>query len=194
MNIGIDIDDTINELSKQIKKYATKYNKEKNIEYKMNFTKWNWEDAFGWNKENEEEFIKKYVRHAYTDAGIKEKAAEVINKLKEEGNRIIIITSRSNNYCSDPYKISEKWLLEKGVKYDKLITNVCNKAEKCIENDIDIFIDDHTDFCEDVLNKTNTKILMFDSPYNQEEKRFKRVYIWAEVYSEIKKITKQKEL
>ena len=55
-----------------------------------------------------------------------------------------------------------------------------------IENNIDVFIDDHVDFCEGV-SKNGTKVFMFDSPYNKEETRYKRVYSWNEIYNEIKK-------
>ena len=57
-------------------------------------------------------------------------------------------------------------------------------------NNIDVFIDDHVGFCEGV-SKTKTKVLMFDSPYNKQETKYKRVYSWDEIYEEINTSTRK---
>ena len=98
------------------------------------------------------------------------------------GHKIIIITARG---LKNADKISEKWLKEHNIKFDKLITNAKDKWAKCIENNIDVFIDDHARFLEGLLG-TKTKALLFDSPYNKQETKYKRVYTWDEVYEEIK--------
>lgn len=45
MNIGIDIDDTINNLADILRKYATEYNKEQEIDYEIQTNKWEWAEA-----------------------------------------------------------------------------------------------------------------------------------------------------
>ena len=129
------------------------------------------------------------MKDAYLNAGIKPNAARVINNLHNSGNKIVIITSRSKNYCDDIYKVSEEWLKKQNIQFDKLVVDTMNKALACAENDIDVFIDDHVDFCENV-SKTNTKVLMFNSPYNQEETKYKRVFSWDDVEKEINNISK----
>lgn len=187
MNIGIDIDDTINNLHEIIISEGTKFNKKNNIDFKINSNEWDWDKAFGWNDELALKFLHENIEDAYLNARIKENAMEIINKLHEEGNKIIIITSRSNKHFVDPYGISKAWLDEKNIKYDKIIVGAEDKAAACIENNIKVFIDDHVYFCEGV-SKENIKVLMFDSPYNQKETKFKRVYNWKDVYNEINKI------
>ena len=187
MNIGIDIDDTINNLHEMIIKHGTEFNKKYNIDFEINPNEWDWYKSFGWTEKNAEDFLKEYIEDAYENVSIKEKAIDTINKLHEEGNNIIIITSRSKKHCKDPFGISKKWLNKNNIKFDKLIVDSIDKGKTCIENNIDIFIDDHIGFCEGVSNE-NIKVLMFDSPYNQKETRYKRVYNWDEVYSEITKI------
>lgn len=142
----------------------------------------------GWDEYHANNFMKNNMEWLHSNATIKEDASDIINKLKSEGNKIIIITSRSSNHYIDPYKVSEKWLKQYGIEYDKLIVNGSDKACKCIENDIDVLIDDQVGFLQDVSSNTNTKVLMFDSPYNKECNEFKRVYSWQDVYDEIKKM------
>lgn len=186
MNIGIDIDDTINNLHEMITRYGIEFNKKNNVEFEINTNEWDWNKSFGWDEKLVKKFLQENIELAYLNARIKENAVEVINKLHKEGHKIIIITSRSKAHCEDPYKISKTWLDEKNIKYDKLIVGAEDKESICKKNNIDIFIDDHSGFCEGV-SKTNAKVLMFDSPYNQNETKYKRVYSWNEVYENIKR-------
>ncbi len=186
MNIGIDIDDTINELHDILVVKGAEFNKKENINYEIQTNKWEWIDAFGWDDLTAKKFLDENIKEAYLNAGIKENAAKVINKLQTEGNKIIIITARGDEYCKNAYEISEKWLKEKNVNYDKLIVGSIDKTKTCIENEIDVFIDDHVKHCEGV-SQIGTKVFMFDSPYNKQEKKYRRVYSWDEVYREIRK-------
>lgn len=145
----------------------------------------------GWDEYHVKNFLKNHVKSLYTNATIKRDAKNIINRLKHEGNNIIIITSRSKNHYTNPYEISAEWLEKYGIEYDKLVVEGNNKAKECIENNIDILIDDQIGFLQDVSNNTNTKVLMFDSPYNKECNEFQRVSSWQEVYDEIKKIELQ---
>ena len=183
MNIGIDIDDTINNLHDILIEKGTEFNKREKIDFKINPTQWDFDKAFGWDDLTAKNFMDENMENAYLNAGIKENAAEVINRLHTEGEKIIIITARA---IKDAYKISETWLKQKNVKFDKLIVGALDKARICLENNIDIFIDDLVDNCKSV-SETKAKVLMFNSPYNQEEKGCKRVYNWDEIYKEIKK-------
>ena len=189
MNIGIDIDDTINELHNILIEKATEFNKKEHRKFEIKKDKWHWEEAFGWDEITAQKFARENMKDAYLNAGIKPNAARVINNLHNSGNKIVIITSRSKNYCDDIYKVSEEWLKKQNIQFDKLVVDTMNKALACAENDIDVFIDDHVDFCENV-SKTNTKVLMFNSPYNQEETKYKRVFSWDDVEKEINNISK----
>lgn len=183
MNIGIDIDDTINNMHDIILKKGIEFNKREKIDFKINPNLWDLKKAFGWDEFTVEKFLDETLEEACFKAETKENAVEVINKLQREGNKIIIITSRTTK---NAYEISEKWLKQKNVNYDKLIVGSTDKGKTCLENEIDVFIDDNVEFCNSV-SATNAKVLMFDSPCNQKEMNFKRVYSWDEVYKEIKK-------
>ena len=51
MNIGIDIDDTINNLHDLLIKKGTEFNKREKIDHKINENAWHWDKAFGWDDE-----------------------------------------------------------------------------------------------------------------------------------------------
>ena len=184
MNIGIDIDDTINNLHKVLITKGYAFNKKENISFKINVNEWHWDKAFGWDDETAKRFLNENIEQAYLEAEIKENASNIINKLQDNGHRIFIITSRSVEHCKDPYAVSEEWLNKHNIKFDKLIVGARDKASVCTDNNIDVFIDDHVGFCEGV-SKTNTKVLMFNSPYNQNETKYKKVNTWEEVYNNI---------
>jgi len=188
--IGIDIDDTINDLSSILVKYAIEYNQQTNIEHDIQAHEWEFEKAFGWDSENIKEFLEKYLYKAYIEAIPKENSVEVIKRLKEEGNKIIIITSRSDEEVKNSHYYSEQWLKSYGIPYDKLVLNSVDKAAKCIENNIDIFIDDRISHCKNVSRNARIPVYLFDSAYNKnhEDTGMKRVFSWLEVYNEIKKL------
>ena len=187
MNIGIDIDDTINNLHEMIMKYGTEFNNNRNIDFKINPNEWYWDKAFGWDDNLAKEFLEESIEISYLNASIKENAAKIINKLHDEGNKIIIITSRSKLHCKDPYSISKTWLDKKEIIYDEIVVDALDKGSVCKKYKIDVFIDDHIQFCEGV-SKEKINVLMFDSPYNQKENRYKRVCSWEDVYTQIIKL------
>ena len=88
------------------------------------------------------------------------------------------------------YELTENWLKDNNIKYDKLVLESENKDEKCLENNVDIFIDDSVNNCKKVYNALKIPTFMFDSVYNQKEENthIKRVFSWKEIYNEIHKL------
>lgn len=113
-------------------------------------------------------------------------AKEYIDKLKENGHSIYIITGRDNGEYSDSYNMSKEWLDNNFIYYDKLIlTNAYKndkhgKTEKCLENHIDIMINDSVHICQDCIDNNITTVLM-DTPYNKQV-NMTRVHNWKELY------------
>ena len=194
MNIGIDLDDTIANTAESFLKYGKKFNEERNIEHKIMQKEWDFDKAFGWNEENIEDFLKTYLEDLFVGLKPKEDAARIINKLRDEGNKIIIITARSVDHIENVYEICKDWLEKYNINVDKIETDGKDKALKCKENNIDIFIDDGVYHCEKVHHELNIPVLLMDSWYNEgyENKELKIVYNWEEIYEEINKI-KNKE-
>lgn len=190
MVIGIDLDDTINDLANQFIYYAKKYNQENLIDYNIKENEWDFDKAYGWDQKHEEKFLKTYIKEVLVKATVKKDASEFISKLKQEGHKIIIITARSRENYIGMYELTEIWLKDNNIKYDKLVLESENKDEKCLENNVDVFIDDSVKNCEKVYNALKIPTYMFDSIYNQKEENthIKRVFSWKEIYKEIHKL------
>lgn len=193
ITIGIDLDDTISSSNEMFVKYAKLYNKEKKINFKIDETQWDLDKSFGWNDNNYKEFCKQYLRTLLNEAEIKYNAAEKINKLKNEGYKIIIITSRNEKELNDMYSFTEKWLKNHNINYDKLIINSLQKEEECLKNKVNIFIDDNMKNCMNVYKKLQIPVFLFDGLYNTNDKysNIERVYSWDEIYLKIKNIVEE---
>lgn len=142
MKIGIDIDNTITSTRKLLMEYCIKYNDEvvkRNLPLnKKGFATFNF---FEWTTEEEMTFCYRFLEEVVLDAQIKEKAQEVIQKLKKD-NYIYIITSRKKPHFSEPYTITKKFLDDNNILYDELVVGCEDKLSFCRENNIDIMIDD----------------------------------------------------
>ena len=187
MRIGIDLDDTITKTDEILFKYAKIYNEEEKILFNINREEWNLTKAFGWNEENIKEFFSKYLKSIYEEAEIKENAKERINKLKDDGNEIIIITARNTKSLKEVHEVCKDWLINNKINVDKIVVDGENKAQKCLENKIDIFIDDNICNCENVYNNLKIPVLLMNGRYNKDYQnpKIKRVYNWNEIYNEI---------
>lgn len=182
MNIGIDIDDTITETSEFLMPYVAKYFSI-DIDYlkKNNICYNNLPEEY---KEREVEFGKSTFGKVLLDVKLKQNAKETIDKLKEEGNRIIIITARDKTIYDDPFGFTSKQLEKLGIKYDKLVCSF-NKKQICIDEKIDFFIDDSVENLNKVEGSVD-KVLLFNSRTNiGEANHFTRVNSWKEIYKYI---------
>ena len=186
MVLGIDIDDTVCSTNELIIVEADKYDKEvlggtgiKDIDA-YEFT-----EMMGWPEGMKGKFFSDRLEYIMSHSPIKEGAKEVINRLHDNGCKIIIISFRKDKYLKDPYKLTIDWLNENGIKYDKVYVNTGTKEDECLENNVKLFIDDKESHCEDVKN-VGVDVLLFTNAYNHDEKRFDRVDNWYQVEKYIK--------
>lgn len=198
MNIGIDIDNVISNFNEELLEEFTKRNKELGYSNEIN------EDAdyitrgmFSWPQDEVDNFYKNNIERIVNNLSVKSGAKEYIDKLKEDGYGIYIITGRDNGEHSDPYNNTKKWLDDNAIYYDKLIltdaykNDLHGKSEKCIENNVDIMIDDSISICNDCIEHGITTLIM-DTPYNRQANDITRVYSWKEIYEYITNYKKEK--
>lgn len=190
MNIGIDIDDTISETFETILPYAQKYTIEDlKRESKVNLTG-TFGDHFyivyvnGWNEQEALSFWEKYYAQILRKVNIKKFATEVINKLRQDGHKVYIITARWNMKKENVEEITRNWLQENNVEYDGLFLNASDKLSIAKENNIDIFIDDSFKNCKKVADGSDIKVYMMDSRANEQmnDEKIQRVFSWPEIY------------
>lgn len=189
MRIGIDIDGVLTDLAKFVTDYGTKFCYENNIDYKIKTDEYDEAKALGISYEKAEKFWNKYLPYYAIEYEPREFASDVISKLKEK-NEIYIITARNEYGFTEEYygkmqEIVKKWLKDKNIIYDKIIFTEGNKLPYCIENNIDILIEDSPKNIIDVSSKIH--VLCFDNSYNKmvEGNNITRVYSWYDILNKI---------
>ena len=171
MRIGIDIDDTITNTTEKMMEYIKKSGMDSDPS----------EDYCNYTTEqldNYRKLLEKYIEPVLSSVTLKDGCVSAINKLKEEGNTIYIITARNNRYSNNIYDLTVDYLNKNGIIYDKLLFGYENKRDICIEEKIDYMIDDNISVY-DSLADTSTKPILFGKGDNKR----KRVDSWTDMLS-----------
>ena len=196
MRIGIDIDGVLTELRRFHIDYGSRYCYENSIDFKVELGSFDIASTFSITKEQEKDFWDKYLDCYAREVKVKEFAKEIINKLKETGNEIYIITARWNADRDDDVgenmrNITKNWLVENGISYDKLVFTKSSKLQSCLDNKIDLMIDDD----EVVIRELSEKmpVICYDSDYNRNcnGKNIIRCYSWYDIYVNINNILRK---
>ncbi|MCI8352679.1 MAG: hypothetical protein HFJ58_03610 [Clostridia bacterium] len=190
MRIGIDVDNTITDTLPAFKKYCKKYNEEvvkRNI--KMNEYGFAMTNLYDWTEEEKRDCYLKYIDKAREEGILKPKAKEIIEKLKAENNSIYIITARKHGVL-DPYETTKKYLEKNGIIYDNLAIQK-DKKQYCIDNNIDILIDDEPQNINEVSKII--PVIVFEWKHNEQcdGNNIIKVKSWDETYNVIKEIEKK---
>ena len=184
MNIGIDIDDTITHTYETLLPMVA-------IKYGMNLKKLQLQKpSYAMLRNmlpNYETFASESLPVVAKIVPLRDDVIDVLTKLREQGHKIIFMTARNNVEYKDPYKISHEFLEVNGVPYDKLLVNIEDKAQQCIVENIDLFIDDNNDNCR-LVHKTGIETWQFGTIFTQKIKGIDRVDSWNEVYNRIQEM------
>ncbi len=161
MKIAIDIDNTICETSLFFGKFAEKYDREvlhKNsiIDYTKIMPR-----SKEWTSEELKYFVDNIFNKKSLEIPIKKDVSKYIKKLKQDGNHIMFITNRGIKDDDHSDLIIEDYLQKNNIPYDEIITK-SNDKYKYLEN-YDYFIDDSIFNCEQVLNNTRCKVILFET-------------------------------
>lgn len=175
MTIGIDIDDTLVDtfehllpMTAQFTGRSMEYLEENDISYDNTPEEWGMDM---------EEFSHRYFDEYVPTTPPKKGAAKAVERLRSAGNRVVIITSRSNRYYKDCYYTTRLELENCGIEYDKLVCNH-DKAQTCRDEGVDIMIDDLIANCE-AASSAGARALLFTSRENRHQQSpFQRVQDW----------------
>ena len=129
MVIGIDIDDT----SVQTNKKALEIIKREHISDSVTYYE-QLDDLSG--------FIHSYFKEIVLTAELFDGVKETIKKLRDEGNTIIIVTSRAFQRGADTEEDTIGYLRDQNVEYDKIYLRAPDKLDICLKESVDLFIDD----------------------------------------------------
>lgn len=198
MRIGIDIDGVLTDFEKwQLEigsKFFIKYNK--NI---VNPDEYDSDTVFNVTKEMDSEFWHDYLYDYAKNEPARKFSGEVIDKLKDKGYEIYIITARyltdkNDNLGKEMRNIVIEWLKENSINYDKIIFSPEDKFEICKENNISIMIEDKV---ENINNISKIiPVVCFNAAYNKvcNGKNIFRAYTWYDVYYQITNIINNEEI
>lgn len=193
MNIGIDIDGVLTNIEDFMINYGIKFCVEEKIPINIQEICYSETQTFNWTVEQANKFWERYFANYVKTTKVREFAEEVINKLKEQGHNIYIITARNEEGLSEEYygkmqELTKTWLKENNIKHDKLIFSTDEeKIERCIENKVDIMIED---FPKNILNiSTQIPVIKYNCQYNikTEGKNIITTYSWYHIYDIVNK-------
>lgn len=196
MNIGIDIDGVLTDIEEWQLDYGSKFFYEEYGLSIKDYKGYETNEIFDVDIKLDDEFWNKYFRDYSINVEARKFANEVIDKLKEDGHEIYIITARGSflSHSADVMSIEENrnivlnWLKNNQIHYDNIIFSPEDKLEICKQNNIDLMIEDKVDN----INKISKKIpvICFDARYNQEckGKNIYRCYSWYDIYAKIGEI------
>ena len=139
-----------------------------------------------------ENFFVEHFLEIARNAKVKENAVRVLKKLLDEGNEIYLITARgeSRKIFAGTETLTLKYLNENNICYTNIIFNAIDKAQLCIDNHIDLLVDDSIKHCEAVRN-VNINSILFTSIVNKSlPTTVTRVDNWLELEEKIKELLK----
>lgn len=197
MIIGIDIDDTLTDIRDQLKEAALNYakklgkkinNEDTYIEDKNNGN--TYKVKYNFTDDELISFFKDVQEEIVRNVEPREGAKEIITKLKEAGNTILIITARDSKLHDDPYELSKTWLDKNNIPYDRIIVNAQEKDIICKNENVDIFIDDQLANCTKV-SKTGIQVIRITN-YEEVHGNIINKKNWMEIYDYIKEFKTKK--
>lgn len=198
MNIAFDVDGVLTDFEWFLDVYGIRYfgsKTKKKIEKKINSD--SVADRFGFTKDWEKRFYRRYLPWYVRKYPIRENASEVLRTLRLQGNKVYIITARALAERPDVLgKLSRylliKWLKRNKVDYDGIyfVSNEDCSEEKfrlAKELMIDVFVEDNPQN----IQRLNSicKVISVKADYNQDIPCFAHALDLVEVYWYINKDT-----
>lgn len=196
MKIGIDIDGVLTDIEQWQLDFGSKYfyeNYNMNIKNHKGYETF---EIFEVDQKLDDEFWEKYFIDYSKNIEIRKFANEVIKKLKDDGHEIYIITARGSFLSHSAHVMSYEdnktivlnWLEKNNIVYDKIIFSPEDKLDICIENNIDLMIEDKVAN----INKISSEIpvICFNAGYNEScnGNNIIRCYSWYDIYTKIKNL------
>lgn len=187
MRIGVDIDGVLTDYNTFCMEYGT-------LEYDVcDSNAYYFSKMFNISNEEYYRFFNKYRDIYSTSKYIRAFASEVLNKLKSEGNSIIIITARDfvtseNDDGSGKVLYTKKWLKDNNIPYDKIFFTPHDKVPTVLEEKIDVMIEDSPNNISSISKYI--PVIRMDTRYNNTTngKNIYPVYSWNEIYRLINKL------
>ena len=148
------------------------------------------QEKYKWSKKEIANYFDKYINLKKFD--LVPGAKQVLNMLKKDGHELIVITARGVFPNGD--KIALRKIRKEKLPFDRIHFHQHDKLDACLEENIDVMIDDNYHICERIA-KEGISTLYFrslDRKHIKNKKNFTEVFNWGEVYRYINEKNKEK--
>lgn len=191
MRIGVDVDGVLTDIGSFMRRFGEKYFSENYGMHIKDPAGYNIEEMFGCTSKLRKRFWWKYGYKYIVEQPSYDGCAETLERIRQKGNEIYIITSRTmaagHNIVSAFFRsVLRRWLKKNRIEYSKIVfcrEKECaeDKLAACRENSIDVMIEDKI---ENVLAvKEAAKTLCYVSPWNEKLLCNDVIYVhnWKEI-------------
>jgi len=196
VNIGIDADGVLTDMSAFYFEYGEKFFKRK----PSNLAGYSISEIFECSKKQEFKFGLKYFIKYCKECPPRVNCAEIIKQFNADGHNLYEITARKFVTMKNPLGGYSRWLFESWLKryemnfkeifYCSESNSPVDKLKGCKRYELDIMIDDRPSVAL-FLAENGIKVLMYNAGYNQdvEHENIMRVDNWEAVYRIISELT-----
>ncbi len=160
MRVGVDVDGVLNNISDWHIAYGSKFCLDHHIQRERDMSAYFLRDVFGLTEVERDRFWIPNMIDLVKNIPVRPFAAETIRKMDE---------------------YTEEWLKKNGIEYDEILTGSQSKIDTCLENNIDLMIEDKD---KNVLEiSKHIPVLCFDALHNRkiECSNIYRIYCWPDV-------------
>lgn len=193
MNIGIDVDGVLIKLDEYQLTHGRDYFVRKFNKPVVDDTKYHIKEIFQCSSRQSSFFwVRNFKSYCLNSPAAKD-AAETIKKLRADGHKIFIITSRACTKRKYPAgfifrKTLLKWLRNRGIEFDKIFFCSTKKSDSdkfrvCKSLNVDVMIEDKKENIEKISKIA--KVICLDAKYNQDcqGQNIYRAYNFNDVYN-----------
>lgn len=187
MNIGLDIDNVITAFDEKIlQNFLIEDKKKRNAGIINPNARHINNGMFDWSDEEVQEFYVNNMERIAKSLRTRRNCKKYMNKMIEDGHSLILISHRAFPDYKEPEKTTLEWLAKRKVNFHKLILSKSpNKTPECIENNIDIMIDDRASQCKKMRANGVNCILMLTKYNKREIDDLPYAKDWADLYRKV---------
>ena len=184
MKIGIDLDGVVFDSEHLYRVYEEIFSIEDTEDRRIvDREEPKYQGRYKWTPEQKKAFDDKYVRYVSQVATFMPGFLPIYKKLREKGYEMIVITARGMHFL-EMIDDTKKILEENNIVFDKYYWNVQDKSDICVQENIDIMIDDDYKVVEKLINKKVKTLYFRDAGTKklEENEYLKEVNNWGDIY------------
>ncbi len=192
LRVGLDLDGVVIDSETTFRTYEEIFDIEKNRNTLIDREEPKFQQRYNWSKEDEDEFINKYLLEVAKNSNLMCGFKKVYELLQNEDIEFIVITARGG-FIKEMKDDAEKLLKDNNIIFDKYYWMQDDKLDACLKEKVDIMIDDDYRIIKK-LSKNNIKTLYFrDTNLKklEENEYIKEVNNWGDIYRYIKNNIKE---